>query len=98
MIVTFPSPQLPICPIHSHVDVPQGWSLLGYVQDSDIKAVAMLAEVPANMVEEDLAVDWDFIVDRPVCYIMCGICNIHPSCQTCQTHQNPPNPQPMTWG
>lgn len=40
-----------------------GWSLLGYVQDSDVKAVAMLAEVPANTAEEDLAVDWDVIVD-----------------------------------
>jgi hypothetical protein len=39
------------------------WSRLGYVKDSDIKAVAILPEVPANMKEEDLAVGWDTISD-----------------------------------
>jgi hypothetical protein len=38
-----------------------GWSLLGYVKDSDVKAVTALAEVPRNQPEEDLASDWDAI-------------------------------------
>ncbi|KDR67829.1 hypothetical protein GALMADRAFT_146839 [Galerina marginata CBS 339.88] len=39
-----------------------GWSLMGYVRDSDVKAVTILAEVPANTAEEELEVDWDAIV------------------------------------
>jgi hypothetical protein len=39
------------------------WSLLGYVKDSDIKAVAILPEVPAGTKEDDLAVGWDDILD-----------------------------------
>ena len=33
------------------------WSLLGYVRDEDVKAVAVLPEV--NSEEEELEVDWD---------------------------------------
>jgi hypothetical protein len=39
------------------------WSSLGYVKDSDIKAVVVLPEVPANKKEDDLAVGWDNISD-----------------------------------
>ena len=38
------------------------WSLLGFVNDSDIKAIVRLPEIPANTKEEDLAVGWDAIV------------------------------------
>ena len=38
------------------------WSLLGLVNDSDIKAIVRLPEIPANTKEEDLAVGWDAIV------------------------------------
>jgi len=37
------------------------WSVLGMVKDSDIKAVTILAEVPASDKEDDLAHDWDAI-------------------------------------
>jgi hypothetical protein len=37
------------------------WSHLGYVKDTDIKAVVRLPEVPDNTKEEDLAVGWDTI-------------------------------------
>jgi hypothetical protein len=40
-----------------------GWSLRGYVQDSDVKAVAVSVEVPANTAEDKLAADWDAILD-----------------------------------
>jgi hypothetical protein len=33
------------------------WSLMGYVEDSDVKAAAMLPEVIGN--EEELPNDWD---------------------------------------
>jgi hypothetical protein len=39
------------------------WSLLGYVKDSDIKAVVMLPEIPANMKEDTLVAGWDAISD-----------------------------------
>jgi hypothetical protein len=39
------------------------WSLLGYVKDSDIKAVVILPEIPANMKEDDLVTGWDAILD-----------------------------------
>jgi len=39
------------------------WSLLGYVKDSDIKAVVMmLPEVPADTKEDILVPGWDSIV------------------------------------
>ena len=37
------------------------WSHLGYVKDSDIKAVVILPQVPANEKEEELALGWDSI-------------------------------------
>jgi hypothetical protein len=37
------------------------WIHLGYVKDTDIKAVVRLPEVPDNTKEEDLAVGWDTI-------------------------------------
>ena len=37
------------------------WSLLGYVKDSDVKAVTVLAEIPAGEEEEELAAGWDAI-------------------------------------
>jgi hypothetical protein len=37
------------------------WSRLGYVKDSDIKAVVVLPEVPVDEEEEELAVGWDSI-------------------------------------
>lgn len=40
-----------------------GWSLQGFVKDSDVKAVTLLAEVPPNAAEEDLSADWDAIAD-----------------------------------
>ena len=39
------------------------WSRLGYLKDSDIKAVVALPEVPANEKEDILAVGWDAIID-----------------------------------
>ncbi|KAF8810408.1 hypothetical protein BYT27DRAFT_7092030, partial [Phlegmacium glaucopus] len=39
------------------------WSRMGYVKDSDIRAVVVLPEIPANAKEEDLAVGWDAILD-----------------------------------
>lgn len=38
------------------------WSRLGFVNDSDIKAVVRLPEIPANTKEEDIAVGWDAIL------------------------------------
>ena len=35
------------------------WSLLGYVQDNDVKAAAVLPAVDGD--EEELAEDWDSI-------------------------------------
>jgi hypothetical protein len=40
-----------------------GWSLRGYVQDSNVKAVAVSVEVPENAAEDELAADWDAILD-----------------------------------
>jgi len=37
------------------------WSCFGYVKDSDIKAVMILPQVPANEKEEELALGWDSI-------------------------------------
>lgn len=39
------------------------WSRLGYVKDSDIKAVVALPGVPANAKEDILPIGWDAIVD-----------------------------------
>ena len=38
------------------------WSRLVFVNDSDIKAVVRLPEIPANTKEEDIAVGWDAIL------------------------------------
>ena len=38
------------------------WSRLGFVNDSDIKTVVRLPEIPANTKEEDIAVGWDAIL------------------------------------
>jgi hypothetical protein len=35
------------------------WSLLGYVNDSDVKAVVVLPELWAGEKEEQLQKDWD---------------------------------------
>jgi hypothetical protein len=37
------------------------WSHLGFVKDSDIKAVVRLPEIPASMKEDDISVGWDNI-------------------------------------
>lgn len=37
------------------------WSRLGFVKDSDIKAVVRLPEIPANTKEDVIAVGWDAI-------------------------------------
>ena len=37
------------------------WRCLVFVNDSDIKAVVRLPEIPANTKEEDIAVGWDAI-------------------------------------
>lgn len=39
------------------------WSRLGYVRNSDIRAVVVLPEVPANTREGNLAAGWDSILD-----------------------------------
>jgi hypothetical protein len=39
------------------------WSLLGYVNDSDIKAAVALPVVPAYIKEDELALGWDNILD-----------------------------------
>jgi len=41
------------------------WSRLGYVKDSDIKAVVSLPGVPANEKEHDIVDGWDSIVLSP---------------------------------
>ena len=38
------------------------WSLLGYVRDSDVKAVVILPELPANAKEDVLAAGWDMVI------------------------------------
>ena len=37
------------------------WSLMGYVQDSDVKAVTMLPELKEDEEEEPLKERWDLI-------------------------------------
>jgi hypothetical protein len=37
------------------------WSILGYVQDMDLKAVVSSPEIPEGEEEEDLPQDWDVI-------------------------------------
>jgi len=39
------------------------WSLLGYVKDSDIKAIVVLPEVPADTKEDILVTGWDAILN-----------------------------------
>ena len=39
------------------------WSALGYVKDSDIKAVVVLPEVPANQQEDHLVAGWDNVLE-----------------------------------
>jgi hypothetical protein len=38
------------------------WSLLGYVRDSDVKAVVVLPELQADEKEEELELGWDKVV------------------------------------
>ena len=38
------------------------WSLLGYVKDSDIKAVVTLPELPVDTKEDVLPVGWDMVM------------------------------------
>jgi hypothetical protein len=38
------------------------WSLLGYVKDTDMKAVVILPELRADEEEEELELDWDRIL------------------------------------
>ena len=38
------------------------WSLLGFVKDSDVKAVVALPELRADEDEDKLDIDWDKIV------------------------------------
>ena len=37
------------------------WSLLGYVKDSDVKAVVVLPELRADKDEDELEINWDRI-------------------------------------
>jgi len=39
------------------------WSSLGYVKDSDIKAVVALPEVPTNQQEDQLVAGWDSVLE-----------------------------------
>jgi len=39
------------------------WSRLGYVRNSDIRAVVVLPEVPANTRKGNLAAGWDSILN-----------------------------------
>jgi hypothetical protein len=39
------------------------WSRLGYVNDTDIKAVVMISTVRTSTKEAEVAVGWDAIVD-----------------------------------
>jgi len=38
------------------------WSLLGYVNDPDVKAVVVLPELRAGEEEDQLQMDWDKIL------------------------------------
>jgi len=38
------------------------WSILGYVKDSDVKAVVILPELHGDEGEEELKLDWDRIL------------------------------------
>ena len=38
------------------------WSLLGYVKDSDVKAVVVLPELQADEEEEKLELGWDKVL------------------------------------
>ena len=38
------------------------WSLLGYVNDSDVKAAVVLPELRAGEEEDQLQMDWDKIL------------------------------------
>jgi len=38
------------------------WSILGYVKDSDVKAVVALPELCADEEEGELELDWDKIL------------------------------------
>ena len=38
------------------------WSLLGYVRESDVKAVTVLADLGEEEEEDFLAEDWDLII------------------------------------
>ena len=38
------------------------WSILGYVKDSDVKAVVTLPELRADEEEGELELDWDKIL------------------------------------
>ena len=38
------------------------WSLLGFVKDSDVKAVVILPELHADEDEGELEIDWDKIL------------------------------------
>ena len=38
------------------------WSILGYVKDSDVKAVVVLPELQADEQEEELEIGWDRVL------------------------------------
>jgi hypothetical protein len=38
------------------------WSILGYVRDSDVKAVVVLPELRADEAEGELEVGWDKVL------------------------------------
>ena len=38
------------------------WSLMGYVRDSDVKAVTMLPDLKEGEEEEQLDENWDLII------------------------------------
>jgi len=67
---TFSQGRLLLSHVHSHLSVQSTcallcvgvWSLLGYVKDNDVKAVAVLPAVDGK--EEELPEDWDSI-DTP---------------------------------
>src|ERR1700678_2118643 len=69
------------------------WSLMGYVKDSDVKAVTVLPDLKEGEDEEPLSDNWDNIV-----FSLCSVDTPGP-CQTCQTRDPyPKKPGPVLLG
>ena len=66
----FSKGQIPLSHVHNWLSVQStrallclgAWSLMGYVKDSDIKAVTMLPDLKEGEEEEPLGDDWDLII------------------------------------